>query len=188
MSTSYQFEDATDPEGPVGDLLTYARLLNTPKLAKLYVCVLRHGPVTIERVKEQLDLPHSTAYKYVGELEEMGVLTRTEDATPARIDVEPVHLTLETDQGPVVTTPALVDAIGRQLDDEDIRVFVERQGVPKLAAALHHAIRVMNGELIQRAAAAKLDVHPVEGMTVITALQDVVEDAVEYDPYLERVE
>jgi len=43
----------------------------------------------------------------------------------------------------------------------------------------------MAGELTQRTAAAKLDVHPVEGTTVITALQDVVEDAADYDPYLD---
>jgi len=82
----------------------------------------------------------------------------------------------------------LVDAVGRQFENDDIRVFVERQGIAKLAAALHYTLRVMNGELTQRTAATKLGVHPVEGMTVFTALQDVVEDAVSYDPYLERPE
>ena len=46
----------------------------------------------------------------------------------------------------------------------------------------------MNGELTQRTGASKLGVHPVEGMTVFTALQDVVEEAADYDPYLERAE
>ena len=78
----------------------------------------------------------------------------------------------------------MIDAIGRQLDTDDIRVFVDRQGVPKLAAALHYAIRIRNGELTQRTAAAKLDVHPVEAMTVFSALEDVIDDAAAYDPYL----
>jgi hypothetical protein len=43
-------------------------------------------------------------------------------------------------------------------------------------------------DLNQRTAAMKLGVHPVEGMTVFTALQDVVEDAASYDPSLERPE
>ena len=115
----------------------------------------------------------------------MGVLARHEDETPTRISVEPLHLTLNTDHGEVVATPVLVDAVGRQNDDEDIRVFVERQGIPKLSAALHYTLRVMNGEMTQRTATNKLDVHPVEGTTVITALQDVVEAAIAYDPYLE---
>lgn len=182
MSTNFRLTDAGDPEEMFGDLLTYAELLNTPKLARLYTYVLRNGPVPIETVKDGLDIPHSTAYKYVNELEEMGILERHENETPTRIAVEPIHLSLDTDHGELVATPVLVDAIGRQLDNEDIRVFVERQGIPKLAAALHFTLRVMDGEMTQRTAANKLDVHPVEGMTVITALQDVVEDATAYDP------
>ncbi len=185
MSTDDRLSDAADPEETVGDLLTYAELLNTPRLAQLYVYVLQHGPVTVEALKDDLDVPHSTAYKYVGELEEMGVLTRHDDATPTQVTVDPIHLAIETDHGTVVATPALVDAIGRQLGTEDIRVFVERQGVPKLAAALHYTLRVLAGEMTQRTAATKLDVHPVEGTTVITALQDVVEDAADYDPFLD---
>ena len=170
-----------DPEETVNDLLTYAELLNSPKLARLYTYVLRHGPVTIEAVKDDLDLPHSTTYKYVGELEEMGILTRHEEESPTTITVEPIRLKLDTDHGEVVATPVLVDAIGRQLDTEDIRVFVDRQGIGKLAAALHYTLRVMDGELTQRTAANKLGVHPVEGVTVITALQDVVEEAADFE-------
>lgn len=187
MSTDDRASDA-DPEETVNDLLIYAELLNSSRLARLYTHVLRHGPVTVETVKADLDLPHSTAYKYVRELEEMGVLTRQEDETPTTITVEPIRLRLDTDHGEVVATPALVDAIGRQLDTEDIRVFVDRQGIAKLAAALHYALRVEAGELTQRTASNKLGVHPVEGMTVITALLDVVEDATEYDPYLDAEE
>ena len=185
MSTDFRLTESADPEETLGDLLTYAELLNTPQLGRLYIHVLRSGPIAIEDVKEDLNVPHSTAYKYVGELEEMGILARHDEETPTRISVEPIHLTLDTDHGEVVATPVLVDAIGRQIDDEDIRVFVERQGIPKLAAALHFTLRVMNGEMTQRTAANKLNVHPVEGTTVITALQDVVEEATAYDPYLE---
>jgi hypothetical protein len=188
MSTNDRLTDATDPEETLGDLLTYAELLNTPQLARLYVYVLRNGPIAIKTVKDDLDVPHSTAYKHVGELEEMGILTRHDEETPTRITVDPIHLTIETDHGGVVATPVLVDAIGRQLNTEDIRVFVDRRGIPKLAAALHYTLRVMNGELTQRTATNKLDVHPVEGTTVITALQDVVEEATAYDPYLEPAE
>jgi len=186
MSTEFRLSESGDPEETLGELLTYAELLNTPQLARLYVHVLRSGPVAVAAITEDLDVPHSTAYKYVDEMEEMGILTRHEDETPTRISVEPLNLTLDTDHGEVIATPVLVDAIGRRNDDEDIRVFVERQGIPKLAAALHYTLRVMNGEMTQRTATNKLDVHPVEGTTVITALQDVVEEATAYDPYLER--
>lgn len=185
MSTGNPLANTADPEETVADLLTYAELLNTPTLARLYIHVLQNGPVAIETVKDELELPHSTAYKYVGELEEMGILTRHEDETPTTISVDPIRLKLDTDHGDVIATPVLVAAVARQLDSEDIRVFVDRQGIAKLAAALHYTLRVMDGELTQRTAANKLDVHPIEGMTVITALQDVIEVAAAYDPYLD---
>lgn len=183
MSADEHAGSPPDPERPFTDLLTYTELLTTPPLARLYVYVLEHGPVEIEAVKRDLEMPHSTAYKYVGTLEEMGVLRRNDDETPATITVDSIRLEIETDHGDLTATPTLIDAIGRQLENDDIRVFVDRQGVAKLAAAVHYAYRVLDGDLTQRTAAKRLDVHPVEGMTVITALLDVVEDARVYDPY-----
>ncbi|WP_049929102.1 DUF7437 domain-containing protein [Halopiger goleimassiliensis] len=188
MSVDDHLASPRDPEGPVNDLLTYAQLLNSPQLARLYSYVLQHGPVEIEAIKEDLEMPHSTTYKYVGQLEEMGVLTRHDEESPATVTATPIHLEIETDQGTVTASPTLVEAIGRQLEDEDLRVFVDRQGIAKLAGALHYARRIRNGELTQRTAANRLGVHPVEGMTVFTALQDVIEDVAEDDPHLERSE
>jgi len=177
-----------DPEDTVNDFLSIAELVSEPDLARLYTYILQHGPVEVQPIKTDLDLPHSTAYKYLDRLEEMDILTRHDDQRPTTVTVESIHVQLETDHGPVAVTPVLVDAIGRQVDTEDICVFVERQGIPKLAAALHYTHRVNAGELTQRTAANKLDVHPVEGMTVITALQDVIDEAVDYDPFLEYAE
>jgi len=175
-----------DPEETFNDFLTYVELLNTPQLARLYTYILREGPVEIETLKTDLDMPHSTTYKYVGRLEEMELLTRDEDETPTKVSVEPIQLLLDTEQGEVAASPTLIDAIGRQLEMEDIELFVDRQGIAKLAAALHYTLRIMDGDFTQRTAANKLDVHPVEGMTVFTALQDVIEEAAAYDPYLDQ--
>lgn len=188
MSTDDRIPTASNPEETFNDLLTYAELLNTPRLARLYTYILQYGPVEIETIKQELDMAHSTTYKYIGQLEEMGLLSRNEDATPTTVTVVPIRLQLDTEHGDVIATPTLIDAIGRQLESEDIRVFVDRQGIAKLAAGLHYTLRIMAGELTQRTAATKLGVHPVEGLTVFTALQDVVEDAASYDPYLERPE
>lgn len=102
------------------------------------------------------------------------------------VTVDPIHVQIETDYGPVAVTPVLVDAVGRRVDTEEIRVFVERQSIPKLAAALHYTYWVNAGELTQRTAANKLDVHPVESMAVIATLQNVIQDAANYDPFLEH--
>lgn len=181
MPANDQPSTAPNPEETFNDLLTYAELLTTPRLARLYIYTLHHGPVEIETIKTDLEMAHSTTYKYVGQLEEMGLLSRDDEVTPPTVTVTPICLQLDTEYGDVLATPTLADAVGRQFENDDIRVFVERQGVAKLAAALHYTLRVMTGELTQRTAATKLGVHPVEGMTVFTALQD----AASYDPYLE---
>lgn len=173
-----------NPEDSVTDFLTVAELLTEPQLARLYTFILREGPTDVETIKKALDLPHSTAYKYVDRLGELGVLTRHNEQRPAMMTVDSIHVQLETEHGPVAVTPVLVDAVGRQLDNEDIRVFLERNGIPKLAAALHYTLRIENEELTQRTAATRLGVHPVEGMTVFTALQDIVDEVGEYDPFL----
>ena len=188
MSTDDRIAKTPYPEETFNDLLTYAELLNTPQLARLYIYILQNGPVAIETIKTDLEMAHSTTYKYIGQLEEMGVLSRHDDETPAMVTVEPIKLRIEAEHGDVTATPTLIDAIGRQHDTKDIRAFVERQGIAKLAAALHYTLRVINGELTQRTGASKLGVRPVEGMTVFTALQDVVKEAADYDPYLERAE
>jgi hypothetical protein len=188
MPANDQPSTAPNLEETFNDLLTYAALLNTPRLARLCIYILQHGPVEIETIKSDLEMAHSTTYKYIGQLEEMGLLTRDDEVTPTTVTVTPIRLQLDTEHGDVLTTPTLVDAVGRQFENEDIRVFIERYGTAKLAAALHYTLRIMAGELTQRTAATKLGVHPVEGMTVFTALQDVVEDAASYDPYLEHPE
>lgn len=184
MSIDDRLVTTENPEATVNDLLTYTELLNTPQLAQLYVFILRTGPTTIDTIKAELEIPHSTTYKYVGQLEEMDILTRYDDESPTTVHVEPVHLELDSDHGKITVTPTLVDAIGRQISTEDIRIFVDRQGIAKLAAALYYTHRIINGELTQRTATNKLSVHPVEGITVFTALEDVIEEAAAYDPYL----
>lgn len=188
MSAENHVSRPPDPEETFNDLLSYAELLTTPELARLYIHVLKHGPVTITELKDDLEMAHSTTYKYIGQLEEMGIVRRDEDETPTAVIATPLTLEMDGPDGELLATPAMIDAIGRQLENDDIRVFIDRQGVAKLAAAVHYTRRIMDGELSQRTAATKLDVHPVEGMTVFTALQDVLEEAAAYDPYLDRSE
>jgi DNA-binding IclR family transcriptional regulator len=51
-------------------------------------------PVEIELIKTELDMPHSTAYKYLRRLEEMDILTRDEDVSPTTVTADPIHLQL----------------------------------------------------------------------------------------------
>lgn len=170
---------AGDPADVFENLVTYVELLQTPKLARLYSFTLRHGPVTIARIKDELEMPHSTTYKYVQTLEDRGVLERDEEASPTRVDVESIHLHINTNDETEVATPLLVDAVGRQTHNEEIAMFVDRHGIPALAAALTYTLHIMEGDVTQGRAANELGVHPVEGSTVFVELKDVIEEAPE---------
>jgi hypothetical protein len=129
ISVGDQLVTTENPEATFNDLLTYTKLLNTPSLARLYIFILQNNSIGIEAIKDNLGIPHSTTYKYVGELEEMGILTRHDNESPSTVSVEPIHLELDTGHGEIAATPVLVDAISRKIDTEDIRIFLNRQGI-----------------------------------------------------------
>lgn len=181
-------QTATTTEATVTDLFSLMELLREPRLAQLYTYFLHQGPITVEQSIEELGMARSTAYKDVNRLAELGVLTKDETIEPIEVSVEPVHLHVQTEHGTYEVSPVLIDAVGRthRREDEDIATFVERNGLATLAAAIDYAAANYSGEITQRMAAHELDVHPVEGITVITALRTVLADAVEYDPYFDN--
>jgi len=64
------------PERTVNGLLSVARLLEEPRLARLYTFVLRNEEVTIDDIADELDMPRTTAYSDTGTLVDLGALTR----------------------------------------------------------------------------------------------------------------
>ncbi|WP_435158020.1 hypothetical protein [Haladaptatus sp. DFWS20] len=62
ISTDERISTTTNHEETFNDLLTYAELLNTPQLVRLYIYILQNGPVAIETIKTDLDMAHSTTY------------------------------------------------------------------------------------------------------------------------------
>ena len=61
--------------------------------------------VEIELIKTELDMPHSTAYKYLRRLEEMDILTRNEDVSPMTVTADPIHLQLNWIPNTVSSVP-----------------------------------------------------------------------------------
>lgn len=171
----------------VTDLFSLMELLREPRLARLYTYFLHQGSTTVEQAIDELDVARSTAYKDVNRLAELGVLTKDETVEPMAVSVEPVHLRVQMENGAYEVSPVLIDAVGRthRRENEDIATFVERNGLATLAAAIDYAAANYNSEITQRMAAREMDVHPIEGITIITALRTVLADAVEYDPYFD---
>lgn len=159
---------------PIQQLQTLVDLLETPALARIYVYVLQEGPVTVAGVVDEVDVPQGTAYDYVQKLETSGLMEKTRDKRPYEYDAEPISLTLSTDGHTQTITPALIAAVARREDDEDIDIYIDRHGLDGLAVALEYTSEYVDGTVNHRIAARELDLSPLEAEIILQALEPVV--------------
>jgi hypothetical protein len=178
---------AGDPERAMNGLLSVARLLEEPRLARLYTFVLREGSVTIDDIAEGIDIPRTTAYSDTGTLVELGVLDRDDSQKTHRFTATLVHLTANLDGNEYTVTPTLIAAVGRSETDQDLDLLVDRYGLGKLAAALTYAVPYADGEMSERVAARELDVQVAFGIAVLQALREVLDEMQPHDPYLTEI-
>jgi len=101
------------PERTVNGLLSVARLLEEPRLARLYTFVLRNEEVTIDDIADELDMPRTTAYSDTGTLVDLGALTRDDDQKTHTYGAIPITLTATLDGDEYTVTPTLIAAFGR---------------------------------------------------------------------------
>lgn len=178
---------AGDPERAINGFMSVARLLEEPRLARLYTFVLRADEVTIDDVVEELEMPRTTAYSDAGTLVDLGVLTRDEDRKTHAYSAVPFTLTANLEGDEYTITPTLVEAVGRSPLDADLDLLIERHGVGKLAAALEYAIPYVEGEMSERIAARELDLQHAFAIAVLHALREVVLEMRSVDPYFDRI-
>ncbi|WP_129113911.1 DUF7437 domain-containing protein [Halegenticoccus tardaugens] len=158
---------------PIQQLQTVADLLETPALSRLYAHILQHGPVTVSEIVDDLDIPQGTAYDYVKNLETAGLVKKSRDQRPYEYDGESIALMLSTDGETQTITPALIAAVARREEDEDIDVYIERHGLDGLAVALEYAYEYVDGTVNHRIAARELDLSPLEAEIILQALEPV---------------
>lgn len=93
-----------------------------------------------------------------------------------RYDVADVaELTISIDGDSRTITPALIAAVARREEDEDVDVYVERRGLDGLATALEYAFEYVEGTVNHRIAARELDVSPLEAEILLQALEPIAE-------------
>ena len=161
---------------PIQQLQTVVDLLETPAFARMYAHVLQAGPVTVAAIVDELDIPQGTAYDYVQTLEAAGLLEQTRDQRPSEYDAEALSLTLSTDGETQTITPALIAAVARRDENEDIDVYIERHGLDGLAIALEYAAEYVDGTVNHRIAARELDLSPLEAEIIFQALEPIAKE------------
>jgi hypothetical protein len=176
-----------DPARAVDGLVSVARLLDEPRLARVYTHTLRAGPVTVDDLVAELDLPRTTAYADTGTLVDLGLLDRDDSQKTHRFTAEPIHLTATLDGDTDTVTPTLVAAVGQTATDDDLELLVERHGLGTLAAALTYAVPYAEGRLSERVAARELDVQMAFGIAALQALRSLLAETRAFDPYVDEI-
>jgi DNA-binding transcriptional ArsR family regulator len=168
----------------IRDFLSVADLLEEPQLAQLYAYLAREGETTVGELMEALDLAQGTAYTYVNQLVDTGVLEATTDGQPRTYTTRDIDLTITTtDSGREYTiTAALIDAVGRRTTDEDIDTYINRHGIAGLATALTYAVDRERGDVTHRTMASDLDISPLAAEIILQALRPIVTEYFEIEP------
>lgn len=161
----------------VRDFLSIADLLEQTQLARIYAYLYHEGEATVSELIDALDLSQGTAYTYVNQLTDAGVLTLTTDSQPQRYAAVEIELTLTVDgEREYTISPALIAAVARQATDDTIDSYIERRGVHGLATALTHTITREHGETTHRLVADDLDISELEAELILQALRPIVHE------------
>ncbi|WP_435079554.1 DUF7437 domain-containing protein [Halococcus sp. AFM35] len=171
-------QTASSQEGEiVRDFLSIADLLEQPQLARIYTYLYHEGEATVGELIDALDLPQGTAYTYVNQLTDTGVLASTIDTSPQRYAAVEIDLTLTIDGDREYTiSPALVAAVARRATDDTIDSYIDRHGVHGLATALTHTIAREQGETTHRLVADDLGITELEAEVILQALRPIVRE------------
>jgi DNA-binding transcriptional ArsR family regulator len=171
-----QTASRTDGE-VVHDFLSIADLLEQPQLARIYAYLYREGDAPVAELMDALDLSQGTAYTYVNQLTDAGVLTGTSETQPQRYEAVEIDLTLTVDDDTEYTiSPALIEAVARRVTDDTIDSYIDRRGIHGLATALTYTIARERGEVTHRLMASDLDLSALESEVILQALRPVVHD------------
>lgn len=178
--------DASDDHAidDVDGMLVATRLLQHPRLARSYVYTTYYGPVTIQDLIENLDIPRATAYDDVETLESMDIVARDTSSRPHELTGIAFAF---SDEESVVITPTVLHAVALSQIDEEVDAFRNRYGVTTLVHAVRAAGEYYAGQLTQRMVATELDVAPAEGMAIVTALGPALAAGKQHDPYFDRL-
>ncbi len=186
--------DRSDREGSVperignveeyDDFLIAAELLQRPRLARIYVYTCYTGPTTIDTIIEALDLKRATTYDDIEELEELGAIQRDDSTRPHQITAEAFAY---VDPEGIAITPTVLHAVALREIDDDVAYIHNRYGPGTVAAAVRLVAEYYAGKRTKRMVATALGIEPVEGMSLVNALERAIAVGTRHDPYFDLV-
>ena len=168
----------------VREFLSIADLLERTPLAQIYAHLYREGAATVRELMDALDLSQGTAYAYVNQLADAGILTIATDSQPRQYAAVEIELTLTVDDDRRYTiSPAIIEAVARRATDETIDSYIDRRGIDGLATALTYTVARERGETTHRLMAGDLDLSALEAEVILQALRPVAHEHFSFEDH-----
>ena len=192
----------------IENIIGVGNLLTTPRLAHIWFTLhveenirreaentnfLEAGGLTAQELVDHTDVPQTTLYEDLRDLEEFGAITvesdeqpRTYSATFLEVLAENPMLTMDDS---VFVTPALIGAIGYGYVDDNVEIFLSRHGYGAFYLSMQIYRSIATGDTAEEDFAELLPEIPESDLAMIKpalthALRELTRDphhGAEYD-------
>lgn len=167
---------------PIATIRSLADLIDIDHRARVYTALLlaEDGEATPQDLCDTIAVPRATIYDDLTWLVEEGLATRSETGRPYRYRATPEGLTLSPWQSMVPRERtyylALVVALARHEENQNIGTFIDRHGIETLANALEYTLTRLDGRTTMRSMARSLDLPVVEAETIFQECIGILSD------------
>lgn len=162
-------------EPQVRDLQTYFRIFENPDLARVYYQA-RDEPTTVPEIIDQLGMSKSSAYKYIDELVNAGLLFELGESTGAsQYIATDWTITIRINGESLEMGPLMALVIANRTRYPQIERVIEEYGVEALQKCILEAQAYDRGETTTRQLAADTGVSYGLALDVLTAIANIFE-------------
>lgn len=171
--TADDTQQATDGKPQVHDLHTYFRIFQNPDLSRVYYRA-RDGPVTVPELRDELELSKSSAYNYIDELVDAGLLveqTESQDAT--QYTATDWTLTIEINGESLSLGPLTALVVANKAQYPSIDQVIDEHGLEALQACISEARAYDRGETTTQQFAADTGLSYGLAFEVLSAITEL---------------
>jgi len=170
-------ESAVSHSHPLDTMLAVSDVIRNDRLAKLYARVLEIDSPTIEELSEGIESSTTTIYEDVKHLVEIDLLERVTETQPYRYQASRVDMTIQASGETFQITPTLLVALAERQSNENIGLYIDRNGVSGLATAIEYARAYTQSKMNARIMAREQDIPVLEAETILQELQEIIMEA-----------
>ena len=167
-------ESAVSHSHPLDTMLAVSDVIRNDRLAKLYARVLELDSPTIEELSEGIESSTTTIYEDVKHLVEIDLLERVTETQPYRYQASRVDMTIQASGETFQITPTLLVALAERQSNENIGLYIDRNGVSGLATAIEYARAYTQSKMNARIMAREQDIPVLEAETILQELQEII--------------